>query len=798
MIQYDVVVMGAGLGGLISALSLAKAGKKVAVIEKHFKVGGYATDFIRKDKENRTYIFDVALHGIGDLHKGRSLYNCLEALELTEELNFLRKKETSTILCSKGEIDIPDDFDEYKKVLMNLFPENRRDIQALFDTIWDLEEDMNAVYQKKKAPKYINDYGKITLYEFLKRYTDNEELIETFSYLWLYYGLPCKALNAYYYLMPWLSYHIGGTYYIEGGSQKLSNRIAEKIKVYGGEIILSHEVVQVELSENKVSKIVTKKGAVIEGENYIINGDPNVLLSLVSNPNNNLVKYKEKLDGLEVGTSLSQLYIGLDCLPCAVGIEKSDYFIMENEGEVDWQHINQGEFEKMGFGITNYNQMDKSLNKEVGVICITIGDNIKNWPERTDKEYKVKKEEVTRILLKKLYKYFPKVEGHVTLTELGTPQTMKRYTNNSKGAVYGWAQNTSQGAFDRLALKTPLDNLYLAGSWSQPGGGFQGAILSGYDCSKLLLKNEKNKVSSSEKRTDYEPDMPINAFMVGMVAGFNKELSKGIAQVYQFIFDEKDVFYIEVKNEKAKLYNGKEPMKADIVVKTSYVTWYQIGQGIIEGEDALRSGDLKIEGDIEVFMNIPMLFKEKQEEKTLEKQLFNGSIYLTLTMIPWIFYWAGREFLSNEIISLVGVVATVLIMLVIKPKSFKEATKLEGVTLVAFSLYGTMPHVVPEIYSTLQPYMMDVIFIATWVISAFSKVPLTAEYSKYTFKESMVRTKLFQMMNKHITLMWSLIFIIQAIIIHIIHSPIKNMVYILVVVGIVISEKYPKYKLTHI
>ena len=56
--QYDIIVIGSGLGGLTAARRLATAGRKVLLVEQHAIIGGLATYFKRKG-----HIFDVALHG---------------------------------------------------------------------------------------------------------------------------------------------------------------------------------------------------------------------------------------------------------------------------------------------------------------------------------------------------------------------------------------------------------------------------------------------------------------------------------------------------------------------------------------------------------------------------------------------------------------------------------------------------------------------------------------------------------------------------------------------------------------
>jgi len=57
--QYDVIVIGSGLGGLTAANYLAKAGRSVLLLEHHYQLGGLATWF----KRPRGHIFDISLHG---------------------------------------------------------------------------------------------------------------------------------------------------------------------------------------------------------------------------------------------------------------------------------------------------------------------------------------------------------------------------------------------------------------------------------------------------------------------------------------------------------------------------------------------------------------------------------------------------------------------------------------------------------------------------------------------------------------------------------------------------------------
>jgi all-trans-retinol 13,14-reductase len=77
------------------------------------------------------------------------------------------------------------------------------------------------------------------------------------------------------------------------------------------------------------------------------------------------------------------------------------------------------------------------------------------------------------------------------LKEIGTPLTNLRYTSNYRGAIYGWDQTLDNSMPRRLAHKTPVKNLYLAGAWTQPGHGYSAVIPSGLECFGEIMKEWK-------------------------------------------------------------------------------------------------------------------------------------------------------------------------------------------------------------------------------------------------------------------------------------------------------------------
>ena len=493
--DFDVIVLGSGLAGLTCASRLSKLGFKVGVFEKHHIPGGYATNFKR-----RGYNFDVSLHGIGALSEGGNTHNILTHCGILNKIKPL-KNPTAYYVPYKGTLlDIPNEVNLYKKLLFDLFPNEIKNIDRLFNDINKFKLGFENLILNKEASifKKINTntlmfikWSEKTTDQVVRSYVDNEDFIYIFTALWPYYGLPPKKLSALYYFIPWISYHIYGKYYIEGGAQSLSNALVEVITENGGSVNLKSEVININFEGNKAKGITLKNNETFTAKYIVSNINPIHTFKMVKDyevPK----KYLEKINSYTVGCSLSQLYLGLDCHPSELNIPVEEVFYFEKgTPEENYELSISSNYEKCGMLLTNYSSMDESLNEHnKGTIAVTIIDNYNNWSKDKAK-YALQKEELKNILIDRLEEKFEGIKNHICVAELGTPRTMERYTNNPLGAVYGYAQTVKQAGRHRLPSKTPVSNLFLASAWVNPGGGYEGSISSGMVVAQELYKKLK-------------------------------------------------------------------------------------------------------------------------------------------------------------------------------------------------------------------------------------------------------------------------------------------------------------------
>jgi phytoene dehydrogenase-like protein len=138
-------------------------------------------------------------------------------------------------------------------------------------------------------------------------------------------------------------------------------------------------------------------------------------------------------------------------------------------------------FDKRHLIFVDYSQVDSGLTpegKSFGVLATS--DYAKDWEHLSKADYKKKKDEVTAVLINRLEKLLPGIKKHIEYSELGTAKTVERYTLNPGGACYGFAQTPKQAGANRFGQRSPVKNLHIASAWGFPGGGFTGAIISGY------------------------------------------------------------------------------------------------------------------------------------------------------------------------------------------------------------------------------------------------------------------------------------------------------------------------------
>ncbi|MCI5122720.1 MAG: FAD-binding protein, partial [Candidatus Electrothrix sp. AUS4] len=137
MKQYDVIIIGSGLGGLTAGAKLAKEGKKVFLIEQHSVPGGCATTFKRKD-----YTMEVGLHAIDGLDKQDPKKKIFDDLGVFDNVQFIKTDALYRIRNERFDTVIPSSTQNAIESLTEKYPEESIGIKKFYKTICAIRKEI--------------------------------------------------------------------------------------------------------------------------------------------------------------------------------------------------------------------------------------------------------------------------------------------------------------------------------------------------------------------------------------------------------------------------------------------------------------------------------------------------------------------------------------------------------------------------------------------------------------------------------------------------------------------------------
>ncbi len=525
MKNYDVIIIGGGLGGLTAGAKLAKEGKKVLLIEQHRVPGGFATTFQRKD-----FLVEAGLHEMDGLDPQDAKLPIFKELGVFEHVDFVEVPEFYRFKSSRTDIVVPADTDEAIRVLIAAFPDEKKGIETFFHTIHAISREIRKIpleswKAKLQMPIFPLLYPHLsvasnkasavlfplfallhpnllfgqysTVGDFVDGIIRNEELKLLLLANFPYYHDDPYSLSLIYFSVAQSSYYRGGGHFIKGGSQKLSDYLAHYITTHGGEVLLGRLVTRILTENGKAVGVVYRKtrGSEASGEESVFASTiianaavPNVVKML---PEQESALLRRKTEHLQPSCAILNLYLGFKREVSELNNHSYSTFVVDEGTRTlkDAAKNVHADFSTRGFAFVDYSQIDSGLapaGKSFGSLCTT--DYLSDWEGLDKEQYREKKEMVAQILIGRLEKLIPGIRQEIEYYEIGTAKTLQRYTLNPGGVIYGYAQLPKQsGMLYRLPNRSPVKNLYFASAWSNPGGGFTGAILGGWFCAHEIL-----------------------------------------------------------------------------------------------------------------------------------------------------------------------------------------------------------------------------------------------------------------------------------------------------------------------
>ncbi len=152
----------------------------------------------------------------------------------------------------------------------------------------------------------------------------------------------------------------------------------------------------------------------------------------------------------------------------------------------------------IGVRIFNFDPTLSPENKTVLTVLLPTFNHT-YWQELRSKDrsaYKTEKKRIADKIIDALDYKFGKIRSNLEVSDVSTPATVIRYTNNWKGSFEGWMLTPETGMKSIKKTLPGLDHFYMIGQWVQPGGGLPAVLKSGRDVAQIICKKDKKRFKS--------------------------------------------------------------------------------------------------------------------------------------------------------------------------------------------------------------------------------------------------------------------------------------------------------------
>jgi phytoene dehydrogenase-like protein len=496
--DFDAIVIGSGLGGLVAGALYARAGRRLLILERNDSFGGAATVY-----RHGALSIEASLHEMDGLDDDDSKLPLFRALGLDRDLQFVTPEDLYEV---RGAIIgepfvLPHGGDAALSAAVARFPRHEAGLKEFFARVNAARaavsflfhhQDDGGVWWLTHAPQAVRRLwplireGRATVGAVMQELFGADEAVKAALAANLgYYDDDPDRMLFLRYAMAQGSFTKGGGHYVRGGSQALSDRLVSLICEANGVAEAGREADAILIEGGSVVGVGHRARS--GGDQRIDyapvvfgNAAPHVLAAML--PEAERAVFLAPYTGRKLSISLWSLSIGLSRPPREFGVTHFSTFIfpawMKQLSEYRASAAIMGEEPGVRLPLyvfVDFDRIDSGLNNRDGLFLgqLVSMDRVENWEGLSPDAERARKERWMDRLIGDLDREFPGIAGAIRQRELSTAKTMRHYLNTPDGAVYGFAPD----AFT-FKPRTMIGGLWLASSFTG-AGGFTGAMLGG-------------------------------------------------------------------------------------------------------------------------------------------------------------------------------------------------------------------------------------------------------------------------------------------------------------------------------
>jgi len=485
--NYDVAIIGSGLGGLQCAYILSKEGYNVCVLEKNRVLGGCLQTFTRCGT-----VFDTGMHYIGGMDKDQILYKLFSYFDLNSKLKLKRLDEDGYDIIRYDGKDYPFamGYEHFTETMIGHFPNEHKAIRKYTSMVKEIRDSVdlyNLENLSTSNTSYLKYYG-MSIAEFLQSITSDKVLQNVLTGLAPLYG-GMKETSPLYVPLVIHSSYIEGAYRFIGGGSQLSDHLADSVNNFGGTIIKKAEVTRIFHENEKITSLEINHSERIEAKHYISDIHPKTLIKLVDK---NAFKpaYRNRLNSIGETYGMFTLYLSMK--KNAFKYINKNYFCYHVKDL--WNDFHYTDDIWPGGYMVHFSPMADDLGYTDAIIVNTImrWEEVLPWIDTTvenrGEDYREFKQRKAALVMEDLEKDFPGISNATKFIYTSSPLTYRDYTGTWEGSVYGIQKDYKNPLKTLILPRTHLKNLLLTGQNTNVHGVVGVTIGAFLTCSEMLGK----------------------------------------------------------------------------------------------------------------------------------------------------------------------------------------------------------------------------------------------------------------------------------------------------------------------
>lgn len=460
--KQKAIIIGSGLGGLSTAVVLAKNGYDVTVLEQQAQAGGCLQCFTRQGA-----MFETGMHYVGSAAPGQTLDRLLRYLEVRDSIELQQLDPTGydVIGLSGEQFRFATGREAFIDTLAARFPSERDGLNRYYDLIESVAN-ASSLHSLRHAERtdMVDSESQLRAVDNVVASVIRDPLLEKVlvGNLPLYAGVRGQTPFATHAFI--MDFYNQSAYRFVGGSGTVAEALIRTLQRYGGEVITRCHVEEIICDDSHATGVRSSDGRVFPADVVISDAHPAITASLLHTP---LIRrsFRERIAAIPQTTGGFSVYLKFrkDTMPYM----NHNYFGYDYGTPWDCERYDATSWPK-GFLYMHFCNTPGQRYADTGVVLSYMNyADVAPWADTTvghrGADYEAFKQQHADRLLDALERHIPGTRRCIERVYTSTPLTYRDYTGTIEGGMYGIAKDIHAGAAYRVSHRLRVPNVLQTG-----------------------------------------------------------------------------------------------------------------------------------------------------------------------------------------------------------------------------------------------------------------------------------------------------------------------------------------------